>query len=92
MTTLRFSPVALSLGLFLAVTFILCVLWGLIFPQQVSMQRALEVIFPWFAWLSWGSFLLGLAESFLYGVYAAAVFVPLYNTINRWSSHTPAQA
>jgi hypothetical protein len=92
MTTLRFSPVALSLGLFLAVTFILCVLWGLVFPQQVSMQRALEVIFPWFTWLSWGGFLLGLAESFLYGVYAAAVFVPLYNTINRWSGHTPAKA
>jgi hypothetical protein len=92
MTTLRFTPVALSLGLFLAITFTLCVIWGVIFPGFTTMQRGLEAALPWFTWLSWGSFLLGLAESFLYGVYAAAVFVPLYNSINRWSSHTPAKA
>ncbi len=92
MRHLRFTPVALSLGLFLAITFTLCVIWGLIFPGQVSMQRALEVVFPWFTWLSWGSYFVGLVESFLYGVYAAAVFVPLYNGISRWGSQAPAKA
>jgi uncharacterized protein DUF5676 len=92
MTSLRFTPVALSLGLFLGITFTLCVIWGLIFPGQVSMQRSLEVIFPWFTWLSWGSFFVGLVESFLYGVYAAAVFVPLYNGLNRWTGQAPARA
>ncbi len=92
MSSLRFTPAALSLGIFLAITFALCVVWGLIFPSQVAMQRPLEVIFPWFTWLSGGSFFIGLVESFLYGVYAAAVFVPLYNTITRWSNHAPAKA
>jgi hypothetical protein len=83
MTTLRFTPVALALGLFLAITFTLCVIWGLVFPHTVLQQQLLEAIFPRFAWLSWGSYLLGLAESFLYGIYAAAVFVPAYNWLTR---------
>ena len=92
MTSLRFTPVALSLGLFLAITFTLCVIWGLIFPGTGLMQRAMEAALPWFTWLSWGSYLLGLVETFLYGIYAAAVFVPLYNGLSRWTSQVPAKA
>ncbi|HSB68450.1 MAG TPA: DUF5676 family membrane protein [Candidatus Methylomirabilis sp.] len=91
MTSLRFTPVALALGFFLAITFALCVIWGLIFPHTVFQQQFLEAAFPWFTWLSWGSFLLGLAESFLYGVYGAAAFVPLYNGLNRWSCQSAAK-
>ena len=36
-------------------------------------------LLPGFTWLSWPSFLLGLAESFAYGWYIALVFGPLYN-------------
>jgi hypothetical protein len=36
-----------------------------------------------FAWLSVGSFFIGLAESFLYGVYVGLVYVPLYNVFHR---------
>ncbi len=92
MTPLRFTLVALSLGLFLAITFTLCVIWGLSFPGTGLMQRALEAAFPWFKWLSLGSYLIGLVESFLYGIYAAAVFMPLYNGLSRWSSQAPANA
>ena len=92
MTSLRFTPVALSLGVFLAITFTLCVIWGLVFPGTGLMQRALEAAFPWFTWLSWGSYFVGLVESFLYGIYAAAVFVPLYNGLSRWTSQAPAKA
>ncbi len=92
MTPLRFPPLALSLALFLAITFTLCVVWGLIFFGTGAMQRGMETALPWFTWLSWGSFLLGLVESFLYGIYAAAVFVPLYNGLNRWISQVPAKA
>ncbi len=34
MSSLRFTPVALALGVFLAITFTLCVLWGLLFPDH----------------------------------------------------------
>ena len=39
-------------------------------------------LLPGFHWLTWGSFFLGLIESFLYGIYAALIFVPLYNFFN----------
>jgi hypothetical protein len=34
-------------------------------------------------WLGLGSFVLGLVESFLYGVYAGLVYVPIHNFILR---------
>jgi hypothetical protein len=92
MTSLRFTPVALSLGVFLAITFTLCVIWGLVFPGTGAMQRLMEAAFPWFTWLSWGSYFIGLVESVLYGIYAAVVFVPLYNGLSRLGSQAPAKA
>jgi hypothetical protein len=47
------------------------------------MKAFLEAVLPAFRWLTFGGFLLGLAESFLYGVYIGVVFVPIYNFINR---------
>ena len=91
MTSLRFTPVALSLGLFMAITFAVCVIWGLIFPHTALQQRLLEAAFPWFTWLTWGSFFLGLVESFFYGVYAAAIFVPAYNWLTRLAGQPTAK-
>jgi hypothetical protein len=68
----------MSLGLFLAVTFILCVGFDLLFPDQAMYKSWLRLL-PGFTWLSWSSFFLGLAESFGYGWYVALIFAPLYN-------------
>jgi len=68
----------MSLGLFLAVTFALCVGFDLLFPGQ-AMYESWQRLLPGFTWLSWPSFLLGLVESFAYGWYVALVFGPLYN-------------
>lgn len=68
----------LSVGLFLAITFALCVGFDLLFPGQ-AMHRTWLRLLPGFTWLSWPSFLLGLIESFLYGWYVALVFCPLFN-------------
>ncbi len=75
-----------STGIFTAFTFILCVLYGLVVPEKLhGMKAFLEAVLPAFQWLTFGGFLLGLAESFLYGVYVGLVFVPIYNFINkRW--------
>lgn len=69
----------LSLSLFGAITFALCVLFVLLFPQQHAMQNFLEQFFIGFVWISWPSFFLGLVESFVFGWYIALVFGPLYN-------------
>lgn len=81
---LSIRVVSWSLGIFLAVSFILCVLYGLIVPKSLhGMSGFLESVLPAFKWLTFGGFILGLIESFLYGVYIGIVFVPIYNFINR---------
>lgn len=72
-----------ALGLFVAVTFVVCVTYGLVAPQSLNMYAFLEQVLPGFTWLTWWGFLLGLLESFLYGVYAGLVFCPIYNWLHR---------
>lgn len=86
MNKLRPLPVALAVGSFLAISFVLCVLYGLIVPTSWQMYPAWERFLPGFTWLSLGSFCIGLFESFVYGFYFGYVFVPLYNLFNTSSS------
>ena len=78
---LRVRPVGMSVGLFFAVSYVLCIALGLIWWDAGLHQPWLQFL-PGFAWLSPGTFLLGLAESFAYGWYVALVFVPLFNFFN----------
>jgi hypothetical protein len=81
---LNIRVVSWSLGIFFAFSYILCVLYGLIVPQRLhGMSTFLESVLPAFKWLTFGGFILGLIESFLYGIYIGIVFVPVYNFINR---------
>jgi len=76
--------VSWSLGIFFAISFILCVLYGLVVPPRLhGMSSFLEAVLPAFKWLTFGGFILGLVESFLYGAYVGIVFVPIYNFINK---------
>jgi hypothetical protein len=68
----------MSLGLFIALTFVLCVLFDLWFPD-LAMNPVWVKLLPGFTWISWPSFFLGLLESFGYGWYIALVFGPLFN-------------
>lgn len=70
--------VGMSLGLFLVFSFLVCVLFDLVFPGY-AMNPVWAPLFPGFTWLSWTSFFIGLVESFAYGWYVAVIFVPLYN-------------
>ena len=87
---LQLKIVCWSLGLWAAVSFVVCVTWGLVTPESLHMHAFLEQILPVFKWLTWWGFLLGLVESFLYGIYAGLVFVPIYNAVNRRWGNPPA--
>lgn len=65
-------------SLFLAISFILCVSFDLLFPQHAMYEVWLKLL-PGFEWLSWKSFFLGIVESYAYGWYVALILVPLYN-------------
>ena len=80
---LNIKIVSWSLGIFTAVSFVLCVIYGLIVPESLHNHQFLEAVLPAFKWLTIWGFCLGLLESFLYGVYAGLVFVPIYNFLWR---------
>jgi hypothetical protein len=72
----------MSLGIFLALTYVLCVAFDFLFPEY-AMYWLWAPLLPGFTWISWPSFLLGLVETFAYGWYVALVFGPLYNIFIR---------
>lgn len=80
----RIPVVALgmSLGSFLVLTFVLCVLFDLWFPA-LAMNPVWAPLLPGFVWINWSSFALGLLETFAYGWYVALVFGPLFNFFAR---------
>ena len=83
---LSIKVVTWSMGLFTTISFVLCVIWGMVTPESLHMHQFLELVLPAFKWLSLGGFVLGLIESFLWGAYVGLVFVPIYNLLyRRWS-------
>lgn len=66
-------------GTFLATMFAACVVYGLIVPATLHASSTLETFLPAFKWISFGSFLLGLAETFVYGALAGSVFAAIHN-------------
>src|SRR5574338_1559110 len=72
-----------TLGIWAAITFIFCVIYGLVTPKSLHMSAFLEMVLPAFKWLTWWGFLLGLVGSFLYGAYAGLVYCPIYNWLHR---------
>ena len=70
----------MALGLFLSVTFVLCVLFDLWFPAY-AMNSAWATLLPGFTWITWPSLFLGIAETFAYGWYFALLFGGIYNLL-----------
>jgi hypothetical protein len=83
---LSIRVVSWSLGLLFTISFVLCVIYGIIVPRRFhGMSVFLEAVLPAFKWISLGGFILGLIESFFYGACIGIVFVPIYNYLNkRW--------
>jgi hypothetical protein len=73
----------LSLSVTFVITYALCVVFYLLFPDAGSGHAVLSLFLPWFKLLSWQSFLLGLVESFALGWYVALIFAPLFNVFAR---------
>ncbi len=71
-------PLGWALSLFLALTYLVCVAFDLIFPGY-AMYETWSGLLPGFVWLTPTGFFVGLVESFLYGWYAALIFGGLFN-------------
>ena len=75
---LSLKAVGHATSLSLAITFSLCVGFDLLFPAH-AMYGSWQKLLPGFEWISWGSFFLGLIESYGYGWYFTLIWVPIYN-------------
>jgi len=76
-----------SLATASTVSFVLCVIYGLVTPEALHMHEFLEMVLPGFRWLTVTSFFIGLVESFAWGAYAGIVFVPIHNFFyRRWEA------
>jgi len=82
--SVSFSAVGHATSLFLAISFVVCVAGDLMMPAH-EMHSAWQRLLPGFVWLTWGSFLLGLVESYAYGWYFTLIWVPLYNVLSTRS-------
>ena len=82
--SVSFSAVGHATSLFLAISFVVCVAGDLVMPAH-EMHSAWQRLLPGFVWLTWGSFLLGLVESYAYGWYFTLIWVPLYNVLSARS-------
>ena len=84
---LSIKRLGLSLSTFFAISYVICIMGYLIMPDFPVQHEALAIFLPGFQLLSWQSYFLGLVESFAWGWYIAAVFVPLYNFFGRHVAH-----
>jgi hypothetical protein len=76
---LSWKVVSKSLASFAAISYVLCIGFGLLAPTSLHAAWLLEALLPGFTWLSPGSFVLGLIETGLYGAWAGALYAALYN-------------
>ncbi len=80
---MKIAPLGHALSLLLAISFVLCMIWGYLTPMSLHMHKAWQQMLPGFQWGSPVGMLIGLVEAYLYGWYIAIIFVPLYNFFNR---------
>jgi hypothetical protein len=73
----------LSLSLFFVISYLICIAGYLWLPGLPVQHAALSIFLPGFELLSWRSFCLGMAESFVWGWYITLVFGLLYNFFRR---------
>lgn len=66
---MKWRVVIHSFASFTAISFVLCVGFGLIAPPAFHPPRLLETFITGFGWLSLGSFVLGLIATARYGAF-----------------------
>ena len=79
-TGVSLQAVGHATSLLLAISFIVCVAFDLLFPDY-AMYQSWQALVPGFVWLSWKSFFIGLIQAWAYGWYFALIWVPIYNFV-----------
>ena len=71
--------------LFFLISYVICVIGYLVLPERLMIPHSsLQLFLLGFKLLTFGSFVLGAIEVFLFGWYVALLFGALYNYAHRW--------
>lgn len=73
-----------TFSLFLMISLVACIAYGLILPSGFEMHRAWSPWLPGFEWLTLRGILAGLLWCLIYGFWAAVILVPLRRITGRW--------
>lgn len=76
--TIPVRALGLSLGAFIAISYLLCLVIGLVLPDA-GMHKPWLQFLPGFEWLTWRGFLIGLVWTQVYAWYTAVLFGSLFN-------------
>lgn len=84
---LTIKVVSCTLATITLSSFLVCASYGLATLQSLHMHDFLDQVLPGLKWLTWQGFLIGVIESFLYGVFAGMIYVLLHNFFHRhWNN------
>ena len=79
---LSLLKVGMATSLFFLITYVICVVGYLILPEWLMIpHNSLELFLPGFKLLTFGSFVLGAIEAYVFGWYVGALFGALYNYV-----------
>ena len=74
---LSIKAVSLTLAISFSIVYLLCILYGLASPTQL--HTSLFEALPFVKWLDPASFVIGLAEFFVAGLFYGTISVLIYN-------------
>ena len=66
-----------TLSLFLLVSYLICIGFGILAPEWAHMHEAWAPWLPGFEWLTFPGFIAGAVGSFAYGWYIAILVIPI---------------
>lgn len=78
-----------TFSLFLMVSLLACIIFGLVLPSGFEMHRAWAPWLPGFVWLTPAGVLAALLWCVIYGFWAAIILVPVRRIAGRWFGETP---
>ena len=82
---IRLPVFGMAMSLFFLISYVICVIGYLVLPEWLMIPHSsLQLFLPGFKLLTFGSFVLGAIEVYLFGWYVALLFVALYNYAHRW--------
>lgn len=72
-----------AMGITLAVLYLLCLVWGAIFPNWPVKHTTIEVVFPYLVWTDINHLIASALRFFIAGFAGGTVYSIIYNLLGK---------